>query len=264
MLTLYRAGMHLREGTRFSCKEVLLLFVVTAGITLSNGIVVLLAAMSVNGRAAFRPRFFFTTLVLPGVLMLALGVGLAEHAKNEAATKPKAQSVEMSTSAVGQQFKWTRDDLSRTAVVVENLFGESIQLHRKHVLGDVLSGRPVIVEYSWKIQYAVEAAIIIMFIVGTFVGRKQRFEQLLLAVFMFNMLLHVGLGFALDEIHIMTAHWAFVVPLSIAWLFCYFKRRQTAAFTYLLVFTLIAVITVYMFAYHGYLLHRYLTWPLCK
>ena len=86
MLTLYRAGMHLREGTRFGCKEVLLLFVVTAGITLSNGIVVLLAAMSVNGRAAFRPRFFFTTLVLPGVLMLALGVGLAEHAKNEAAT----------------------------------------------------------------------------------------------------------------------------------------------------------------------------------
>lgn len=264
MLTLYRAGMHLREGTRFGCKEVLLLFVVTAGITLSNGIVVLLAAMSVNGRAAFRPRFFFTTLVLPGVLMLALGVVLAEHAKNEAATKPKAQSVEMSTSAVGQQFKWTRDDLSRTAVVVENLFGESIQFHRKHVLGDVLSGRPVIVEYSWKIQYAVEAAIIIMFIVGTFVGRKQRFEQLLLAVFMFNMLLHVGLGFALDEIHIMTAHWAFVVPLSIAWLFCYFKRRQTAALTYLLVFTLIAVITVYMFAYHGYLLHRYLTWPLCK
>ena len=63
---------------------------------------------------------------------------------------------------------------------------------------------------------------------------------------------------------IMTAHWAFVVPLSIAWLFCYFKRRQTAALTYLLVFTLIAVITVYMFAYHGYLLHRYLTWPLCK
>ena len=170
----------------------------------------------------------------------------------------------MSTSAVGQQFKWTRDDLSRTAVVVENLFGESIQLHRKHVLGDVLSGRPVIVEYSWKIQYAVEAAIIIMFIVGTFVGRKQRFEQLLLAVFMFNLLLHVGLGFALDEIHIMTAHWAFVVPLSIAWLFCYFKRRQTAALSYLLVFTLIAVITVYMFAYHGYLLHRYLTWPLCK
>ena len=103
-----------------------------------------------------------------------------------------------------------------------------------------------------------------MFIVGTFVGRKQRFEQLLLAVFMFNMLLHVGLGFALDEIHIKTAHWAFVVPLSIAWLFCYFKRRQTAALTYLLVFTLIAVITVYMFAYHGYLLHRYLTWPLCK
>ena len=25
-----------------------------------------------------------------------------------------------------------------------------------------------------------------------------------------------------------------------------------------------AVIPVYMFAYHGYLLHRYLTWPLCK
>lgn len=249
MLTLYRAGLHLRHGTRFGPGEAVALFAVTAGITLSNGVVVLMAVLYVNGRLAFRPRFFLCAVAVPSVLMLALGMGLARLNRE---------------AAVEQQFKWTRPQLQRTEVAVENLFGESLQLHRRHLLGDVLSRRPVIVEYSWKAQYGVEALVVVLFVTGAFAGRRQRFERLLMGVFAFNMLLHMGLGFALDEVHIMAAHWTFVIPLSVAWLFCLLKRRQTGAFAYLLLFALLCAVTLYLFAYHGYLLHRYLTWPLCK
>lgn len=281
MLTLYRAGTHLRSGTRFGTGEAVALFAVTAGITLSNGVAVLMAVLYVNGRRAFRPRFFLCAVAVPSVLMLALGIGLAQVGRgSSSASVGEAVSVmdgtraatdaapdaatKSSGDAVEQQFKWTRHNIPRTAVAVENLFGESLQLHRRHLLGDVLSRRPVIVEYSWKAQYAVEAFIVVLFVTGVFAGRRQRFERLLMGVFAFNMLLHVGLGFALDEVHIMAAHWTFVIPLSVAWLFCLLKRRQTGAFAYLLLFALLSAVTLYLFAYHGYLLHRYLTWPLCK
>lgn len=274
MLVLYRAGVHLRDRTAFGIAEAVALFVVTAGITLSNGLAVLLALLAVNGRAALRPRFLCGALVLPPVLMLALAVGLAAGARHDSGMSQTADTTQATGTAqivgaapaavaVDQQFKWTCHDLSRTDVVAENMFGESLQLHRKHVLGDVLSGRPVIVRYSWGVQYAVEILVVLLFAAGAWAGRRQRFEWLLMAVFAMNVALHVVLAFALNEIHIMTAHWAFVIPLSVGWLFCrrvcMLPRPVRAA-----VFAVIAAITVCLLVYHGVLLWRYLTWPLCK
>lgn len=273
MLVIYRAGVHMRDGTAFGVAEAVALFVVTAGITLSNGLAVLLAVAVANGRAALRPRFLLGALVLPSVLMLALAVGLAAGAGHDGATAagntaavvaaPPAKAAGQAAGAVGQQFKWTCHGLSRADVVAENMFGESLQLHRRHVLGDVLSGRPVIVRYSWGVQYAVEALVVLLFAAGAWAGRRQRLEWLLMAVFAVNVGLHVVLAFALNEIHIMTAHWAFVIPLSVGWLF---SRRVPVAPrpVRVAVFAAIAAVTVYMLVYHGVLLWRYLTWPLCK
>ena len=75
----------------------------------------------------------------------------------------------------------------------------------------------------------------------------------------FNIFLHIILAFAIDEVYIMAAHWAFVIPLAIANLFLV-KQKW-------IVWLLLAVIlslTIYLYIYHGYLLHRYLTWPLVK
>ena len=74
-LTLYVSGMKLKRGARYSAWQAIVLFALTAGVTLSNGIVVLLAVALTNGRAAFRPRFFLGALVLPALLMLAVGMG---------------------------------------------------------------------------------------------------------------------------------------------------------------------------------------------
>ena len=41
---------------------------------------------------------------------------------------------------------------------------------------------------------------------------------LLLSWFAFDMLMHVGFGFGLNEVYIMTAHWAFIIPIAIGFL----------------------------------------------
>ena len=52
----------------------------------------------------------------------------------------------------------------------------------------------------------------------------------------------------------MTAHWAFVIPITIG----YLARRYRA------IDILIALLAIYLLASNFYLLHRYLTWPLAK
>jgi hypothetical protein len=39
-----------------------------------------------------------------------------------------------------------------------------------------------------------------------------------LSMFLCDMLLHVGLNFASSDVYIMTAHWAFILPISYAYL----------------------------------------------
>ena len=131
-------------------------------------------------------------------------------------------------------MEWVGTDVSRLDILVENVFGESIQLHREHLLGDILMKRPVIVRYTWPAQYVVETVIIILFLPGTWLGRKERYVWLLMSILAFNLVLHVLLGFAINEVYIMAAHWLFVVPLTMAWLLKDCHYGLSAALSWLL------------------------------
>lgn len=247
LLTLWRAGCKIKAHECFSVCETALLFVLTSGVTLTNGAVVLLAALFVNGRRFFRVSYLLRGVLLPAVFMAVLSFALSSFC-GKAPAAPVAQ--------VSGQMGWTRHTHPRMDIVVENLFGESLQLHRQHVLGDVLTRRPVIVRYTWKVQYAIEALIVLLAVCGLVARHRNRFVQLCLSVFLFNLFLHVFLGFAINEVYIMTAHWAFVLPLLMA---VPARRPYERPFQVLCV-----LLAAYLWTYHGYLLHRYLTWPLVQ
>ena len=116
-------------------------------------------------------------------------------------------------------LKWTDISTSRWETIYENLFGESLQFHKEYFLEDVLVRRPVFVPYQWKLCYAVEGCILLLFVAGIWFGRKSRFLWLCLSCMAFDMFLHIILGFGINEIYIMTPHWAFVLPIATAFLF---------------------------------------------
>lgn len=248
LLTVYASGIKLRRHEHFTTVESLLLFTVTAGVTLSNGVAVFLCVLAVNGRSVFRWRPLLLTFVLPSVLLLSVGLAMPY------ATDASLPGVGV---PISKQMAWGKRDVPRAKVIGENFFGESIQLHRKHVLGDVLVNRPVIVPYTWKAQYVAEGVILLLLLMGIWAGRKARFLWMVLSIFGFNALLHLVLGFALDEVYIMTAHWAFVIPVAVGFLL----RVCRPAGQWLLRAVLL-LLTGYLWSYHTYLLVRYLTWPL--
>ena len=128
--------------------------------------------------------------------------------------------------ANGEFIGWTDITTSRSESIVENLLGESIQLHQDHVLGDVLKSRPMIVSYNHWYNYAVEAVIALLFVLGVWAGRRSRFMWLVMSYFALDMVLHIGLGFGINEVYIMSAHWIYAIPIAIAFLLKNVGRRR--------------------------------------
>ena len=70
--------------------------------------------------------------------------------------------------------------------------------------------------------------MVLLFVAGIWCGRRSRFLWMALSGFAFDMLLHMGLGFGINEVYIMGAHWLFVVPLAVGFLLrkCYGSRSE--------------------------------------
>lgn len=151
----------------------------------------------------------------------------------------------------GKQLKnfplhsWTDISTPRIPTIVENLFGQGIQLHQKHTLGDVLRDRPVFVSYDWVLNYVVEGIVVLLFVCGIFAGWRHRLLWIALSCFLLDAALNLWLGFGIIEVYIMTSGWAFAIPVSIGYLIARLKGRSRTAVT-----ALSAVITLYLIMYN--------------
>jgi hypothetical protein len=306
LLALYVCGLHIEQGKQLKRWPTVLLFIVTAGITLSNGIKIFIYALFVNGRKFFRLRYILPAIILPAVMIWVFAkveyrhfVWPSEMARSEARArhdanirkniyKAYADTAHVKDSALiaksvnkviqmkakekykrdhkqpwnqhtgkpisnGEFMRWTDISTSRLSSVVENLFGESIQLHRDHLLEDTLRSRPVIIPYRWSLSYIIEAIIVALFVVGIFIGRRSRFLWMALAGFGFDLLLHIGLGFGINEVYIMGPHWLFVIPIGIAFLMKRLTGQPLKVLRGLLI-----VITLYLWAYNSVLALGYI------
>ena len=64
-LTIYLSGRKIKEHKAFSIWQTIILFIATAGITLSNGIKVFLATLFVNKKKFFRPAYLLLAVLIP-------------------------------------------------------------------------------------------------------------------------------------------------------------------------------------------------------
>ena len=156
--------------------------------------------------------------------------------------------------AKGEFMNWTDKTTSRGETLVENFFGEAIMLHKQNLLGDVLRNRPVVVKYESPVNYVVEGFIILLFLGGILAGRKQKFLWLTLSFFLMDFALHMGLGFGINEVYIMTAHYMYALPIAIGFLSLKARDRRLKWGLRALLITL----TLYLWGSNGYLLVNYM------
>ena len=150
---------------------------------------------------------------------------------------------------------WTDRSTDRWASIVENLFGESIQLHRNVLLQDILKdNRPMIVPYDHWGYYCVEALVALLFAAGIWASRRSRFFWMAFSWFAFDMFVHIVLGFGINEVYIMTAQWAFIIPLAMAYLLRSAHGRMGVA-----VRAVTIMLALWLWIYNGSLIVGYLT-----
>lgn len=309
-LVLYLSGMKMKEGKLMPRWQSILLFFLTAGISLNNGIKVFLANLFVGGKRFWRPANLLLTVVLPAALIwgfarwewytferpnfiarqeaktkkhdkliaktyrqvadtmhtadtaLIRRTALAIVARQDSVKAAKSRRLaihahEGKPIANGEFSQWTDISTPRGRSLIENVLGEPIQLHSDHLLEDVLRSRPVIVHYRYAFNYIVEALVFLLFLLGVWAGRRSRFLWLALSFLGFDLLIHVVLGFGLNEAYIMSAHWLIVVPIAVAYLLKD-AARSSKEWIRLSPRLLIGVLTLCLLIYNGALYIDYL------
>ena len=269
-LTLYITGKKMKKGQLLTAWQSLVLTFFTAGMATSNGAKTLLAGLFTNGKKVFTVKFISIGVVLP--LLLLLGIQQSQYYLLEVPQQAVVSHIESETLKKNPQkvleHKKQRDEWQRTHLgqpvgdgvitklmdvstpriptIVENFFGESIQLHQRSLLKDVSWERPIFVEYNWSVNYIIEAFIVLLFIVGIVFSYKQRFFKMLLAWFACDLTLHLILGFAVTEVYIMTSGWAFIIPIS----YGYLLKRLSMKWLKLMRVALI-MLTIYLWIYNA-------------
>ena len=273
LLTLLIAGRKLKEGKPMKLWQSALLFFLTAGVTLTNGVKVALAAWFAGGRKVFAWRSI-ASFVVPTLLLGAIYVW-----QQDAIVAPQERKIKRIEVAVAKKdpariaklkehndfvkqqngealtknvplLEWSDITTDRWQSAVDNLFGESLQLHRDYLFEDVQQTRPVFVQYRSALNYVVEALLVVLLAVGAWMARREKFFLMVLAWFGFDMLMHMGFGFGLNEVYIMTAHWAFIIPIAAG----YILRCSNSMAPRVLV----AALAVWLWAYNTAIVIDYL------
>lgn len=292
LLTLYISGICIKKRREFKWWQSAILFCITAGVTLSNGVKVFLSSLFVNRKDFFRPKYLLLAVVLPAALLWGMAVWehhvfveprqqareamkqrKAEEVKARVAQMPPGERAQFEAKKARREvvlrrqaaktgkpmedhgyLKWTDISTSRWQTLYENLLGESVQFHRAFFLGDVLVGRPVFVKYDWWWNYVVEAMVVLIFAAGVWCGRRSRFLWLCLSCMAFDMLIHLGLGFGINEVQIMAPHFLFVLPIATAFLLRVVRRYRGTG-----VCLAVTALTAYLLTYNGILLIKFLS-----
>lgn len=244
LLTIYLAGRALQKGKTMPLWQSLPLLFISTGVTTTNCVKIGLADLFTQwGKKPFsKIVLHFLVYLIPLAVIGALYFYQEDSTQMEEqrniertvnkrmerdsvfAEKWKKQQLDNQKNKEQQlihlSFVTNTDyKIDRLPSLVENIFGEGFILHNRYPLRDANKDhRPVLVRYKYWWNYAFEAVIVLLFAAGVWCGRKKRLMWMVMSMFLFDMLLHVGLNFASADVYIMTAHWAFVIPIAVAYL----------------------------------------------
>lgn len=277
LMALYICGKKMKKGELLTAWQSLLLTFFTAGMATSNGAKIFLAGLFTNRKKFFTWKYISIGVILPCLLLI--GIQQSQYYLLEVPQKAVISNIEKvkrqkdpkgveefykkrnawqkthlgQTMSKESMLDWLDTSTPRTRTLVENFFGESIQLHQRYLLKDVAWDRPVFVTYNWITNYVIEAIMVVLFVLGIIFGYRKRFFQMLLVWFACDITLHLILGFGITEVYIMASGWAFIIPIAYGYLIKGLSHRYRQMLR-----GLILVITIFLWAYNGGLTVNYL------
>lgn len=254
-----------RESSGLHKSSLFLPYIVVCGITITNGIKILLSLLFFKGR--FLRYLFFTIIILfatvciPRILnsnviystnpgesaYLAkeyvnsvnnkhfyfdekeiegkynkINFSDCEKSRNEALETLVVSEKNIEGNKVINKIKsiywgylyWVKGNVSKYSAFIYNMFGESVLLHKNSINKESVSFG----SYSSTFVNIVNYVFIIMVFCGIVVGCKERLMKLLAIFLSVDFLLHIIVGYGINEVYIFSPHYLFIFIISIGYL----------------------------------------------
>ena len=270
-LMLYLTGRAMQQGKAIATWKALLLYFIGTGISTTNAVKIWMIDIAGRWRRGMLApvlrhslTYIIPTLLLAWIYYYQETTANVEEQRFQRRIEAKAQSKDSVAYEKKKEegrrkialredkqlidsplFEWTDTSIPIIPTLIENIYGEGFQLHEDYLLHDANESgkRPVIVRYSRWYNYIIELVLLFIFAAGIIAGRRERFLWMCMLPFLFDMLLHVVLRFALTDVYIMTAHWAVVIPVAVAYLIKAAKAKPRLRVTLL---TTVVSLTVFL------------------
>lgn len=269
LMTLYIVGNKMKTNTVLTVWQTFWINFLTTGIAASNYAKTFLAAIFTNKHKIFSIKYITIGLLLPLILLLC--IRQMQYYTIEVPQKAETEKIIEARNKKDPNFlkkysnkrnKWLNNHNAikqegnffeklvdfktpRLKSLYENFFGESIQLHQDYLLKDVSWDRPIFVKYNCIFNYIIEIVIVCLFVIGIISSIRERFFQMLLLWFSVDIIIHVILGFALNEVYITTAGWGFIIPISIGFIVSRSGKKLKTLIT-----TIVLMLTTWLYIYN--------------
>lgn len=235
VVSLYEFGRCKVLGSTISMSKRIWLYLIATGITTTNGIKILI----MDYCRVRDVKTFFPYAVRASILVgfICGSVYMAERTVSKHVIKPQSiPSIVMNAETAGSSYDNKKEvksvnnstpgflcffnfDIPFVRSVTDNFLGETFVLHENHLLEDPSKNRPLFVEYASPWSRVLQVCILLLFAAGIIVGWRGSILRMALATFSVELILHLVMRWALDEVYIMGPHWLFVVPVAVASLY---------------------------------------------
>lgn len=229
---LYYTAYHIKSGTDIPIIEKVILSTTAAGITITNFVICTV------------PYLFFSKpikskikdlAILGGIIgIILIWITATQHLIADTKTR-----MEWFTHTSGEFYKHVIDLFWGSPI-----FSPELWIHKlRSDETDVIS----MDYYNYWWQYLMIFTITGLIIFSFIKKYKNKYVQILFLILIYNIFIHVIIKYGLDEPFMFGAHWVYIVPLLLGWLYKSFPKQKQAAvyLLYIVVFIAMLVNNIY-------------------
>ena len=143
---------------------------------------------------------------------------------------------------VGDTLSYRGSDLSRWTLFIENYISEPIVFH--HTTGILFSNETIhLPSYSSQLLYIPIIIIYTLVLFSIILNRNNQIIHLFCLCFGFDLFMHFGIGYGLEEGQLFCGHWIFFIPIVIGVLL----KEYPSAKLIVMSFTIICFILLFLY-----------------
>lgn len=254
--SLYYIGLRIKQNIPIKIKQYIILFFLTAGVTLTNGLKIIVAIIFEH--FSFKKKFLWALYIsitfLIAIIPVYVGTKLFINKANETSSSANPVQIISSKQSINEKTNTSKQpgfldfiDFNTPFIpaVIHNFIEEPIIYHdsKLDTRNSNLQNNIILTNYSKPFHFIIPIGLFLISMFSLIISFRNNFVQYLAYFYAIDILIHIVFRFGLNEAYIFAPHWIMIIPILIGFFLkklpIRFRRIVTFAFTILSLYLLI-------------------------